>query len=275
MEPADASTTIFFGHLLDVAPDMIRVVQHGDAGLPAALAAAGAVVCVRALFELDEVRAALVAQLPLYYFLDDNFVVLNEQGGAGMRWLRRYSEGNVRSALQRFTGVLVATQPLDTFFAERQLHPRRILFPPVKSVSAIQSAPSPRSRLHIGFFGGAHLNQLLLNSIVPAVERLARQRPVTLITLGVPAIQPSGGMQVVQHPYDLSYERGLATLRAFGVDLLAHPSAAALPNNAYKNPHALLTAHALGAVPIVSDGSAADAVRSATLALLCRDGEQS
>ena len=270
MEPADASTTIFFGHLLAVAPGVIRVVQHGDAGLPAALAAAGAVVCVRALFEVDDVvRAARALRLPLYYFLDDNFVVLHEQDG-NLPWVRRYSAGNVRTALQRFTGVLVATPALDAFFSERQLHPQRVLFPPVGSIKTAD-APAPRPRLHIAFFGGAHLHQLLLTAVLPAVERLARQRPVTLITLGAPAIRPSAGLQVVQHPYDVSYERGVATLRASGVDLLAHPSAADLPNNAYKNPHALITARALGAVPIVSDAAPYSGLRGEGVVQLCQD----
>ena len=276
MEPLDASTTIFFGHLLDVAPEMIRVVRYGDAALPAALAAASAVVCVRALFELDDVvRAARALRLPLYYFLDDNFVVLNEQGEPGMRWVKRYSDANVRTALQRFTGVLVATPALDQFFAERQLHKERVLFPPVKSAAAASAAPAARPRLHIAFFGGAHLHQLLLTTILPAVERLARQRPVTLITLGAPSIRPSGGLQVIQHPYDVSYQRGVATLRASGVDLLAHPSAADLPNNAYKNPHALITAHALGAVPIVSDAPPYAGLRSEGVAALSHDDEES
>jgi hypothetical protein len=272
LEPADASTTIFFGHLHDAAPDVIRVVQHGDAGLPAALAAAGAVVCVRALFELDDVvRAARALRLPLYYFLDDNFVVLNEQGGSDMRWVRRYTADNVRAALRRFTGVLAATPALGEFVADRQLHAQRILFPPVKAAKAVRAAPAPRDRLHIAFFGGAHLHELLLNTIVPAVKRLASQRPVRLITLGAPAIPPSAGLQVEQHPHHVSYERGLATLLASGVDVLVHPSAAHLPNNAYKNPHALITAHALGAVPIVSDAPPYSDLRGQGVARLCSD----
>ncbi len=117
---------------------------------------------------------------------------------------------------------------------------------------------------------------MFLHTIVPAVRRLARERPVTLLAVGVTGpIESSDGLSVVQQPYDESYARGLGRLAAEGVDLLVHPAASGLANNSYKNPHALISAHALGAVPIVSDAPPYDGLRSEEVALLCDDTEDS
>ena len=55
LQPLDAMTTLFFGHLVGQVPEAIQVVRHGDPQLAAALAGASAIVLVRALFELDSV----------------------------------------------------------------------------------------------------------------------------------------------------------------------------------------------------------------------------
>ena len=57
--------------------------------------------------------------------------------------------------------------------------------------------------------------------------------------------------------------------------MLVHTSVAGLANNAYKNPHALISARALGAVPIVSDRPPYDHLRPAGVALLCDDSIES
>ena len=108
------------------------------------------------------------------------------------------------------------------------------------------------------------------------MRRLARDRPVTLVAVGIPGrIEASEGMRIVQLPYDVSYSRGVAALAAEGVDMLVHPVATGLANNAYKNPHALITAHTLSAVALVSNAPPYDGLADAGIALLCHESADS
>lgn len=273
--PDDATTTLFFGHLKPKYPNAMRVVADRDWRIPSLLARASAVVIVRALFEFPALRRAAAAiRVPQYYFLDDNFVVLREHDATQLRFVERYSMPAVRAALRGFAGVLLASPALVDYFVAHGLHHHIRLFPPVTSTASV---PSPHGTgLRVAFFGGRHLHGIFLETIVPAVRRLAQDRPVTLVAVGIPGrIETSQGMRVVQLPYHASYSRGVAALAAEGVDLLVHPVASGLANNAYKNPHALITAHALEAVPVVSDVPPYDGLAEAGVALLCNESEGS
>jgi hypothetical protein len=278
LQPLDAMTTLFFGHLSARSPGRIQIMAPRARGLARALSQAAAVVLVRGLFEFEPVvRCARVLRIPIYYFVDDNFMVLREQGGRGAAFVERYSVDNVRQGLRGFAGVLLASPALIDYFATNSLHARRLLFPPARAdARSIVTAPVKRERLHVAFFGGEHLHAFLLDTIVPAVRRLARVRPVTLIVVGVAQpIEASAGLIVQHETYAESYADGVRRLSAAGVDILVHPVAAGLANNAFKNPHALITAAALGAVPVVSDRSPYDNLRTEGVALLCEDSEES
>lgn len=277
LQPLDASTTLFFGHLARLVPGMIRVVQYGRDDIAGPLGEAAAVVLVRGLFEFSDIaRCARALRIPVYYFLDDNFILLREQGGTGAEFVTRYTVGDVRAALRDYAGVLLATPALMSYFSEHGLHPHLILFPPVMDAERLAPPGAHASGVTVAFFGGRHLHRQLLDIIVPAVRRLARQRPVRLVAVGLPrSIPASEGLSISQPPYTESYARGLRTLAAEGVDVFVHPVAAGLANNAYKNPHALISAHALGAVPVVSKAAPYDALGADGVALMCDDNEES
>lgn len=247
----DAMTTLFFGALESAA---VRVVQHNDPRSASLLAGAAAVIFVRGLFEFEPAQTCVrLLRIPHYYFLDDNFMVLRDEGGAGARFVRRYELGRVRRALRRYDGVWLATRALVRYFSEHRIHGHVVLYPPM-AVSVLPSPPpESRSAKHFAFFGGAHLHPIFLKVVLPAVRALASGLPVTLLTCGISeAIEASPGLTVVPLPYDANYHRALQTLASRGVDVLLHPVAAASQNSHYKNRHALVTANALGAVPIVS-----------------------
>lgn len=276
-QPLDATTTLFFGHLQHLMPDTIRVVRYGTNEVAASIGDAAAVVLVRGLFEFGDVaRCARALGIPLYYFLDDNFIVLRDQGGVGAEFVTRYVIDDVRAALRDFAGVLLATPSLVAYFAEQRVHRHLLLFPPVMDSEARVAPRAERPGVTVAFFGGRHLHGHLLDYIVPALRRLGRQRPVRLLAAGLPGVIPaSEGLIVSQPPYQESYVRGLRALAAQGVDVLVHPVAAGMANNAYKNPHALITALALGAVPVVSNAPPYAALGSDGVALTCEDDEAS
>lgn len=271
-----APTALFFSRLTSMQTDAVRIVQYRRDRTAALLGHACAVVFVRGLFEFgDLVRCAGWLGVPRYYFVDDHLILVREDGGAAARFVADHTETNVAGVLRDFSGVLVSTPALREDFQGRHLHASVRLFPP--AMPPALPAPARQSReIHVAFFGGSHLHAFLLETILPALRQLAQRRPLTLILAGVPGdVAPSDGLTTRLIPYEPSYAIGLERMREFGVDVLVHPVAPGLRNNPFKNPHALITAHALGAVPVVSATPPYDGLDEAGVAVLCADSPDS
>jgi glycosyltransferase involved in cell wall biosynthesis len=272
LDAESAPTVLFFAGLARTQPQTIRIAQYRRDPLWSLLGGASAVVFVRGLFEFgDVVECAGWLGIPRYYFVDDHFILIREQGGAAAAFAQDHSEQNVARMLRGFAGVLVSTAPLRDDFERRRLHPHLMLFPPTALPPATSGRePGPSTR--IAFFGGSHLHGVLHRSIVPAIRQLARRRPVTLTMMGV-GDSPAefDGLDVVSHPYEPSYLAGVRKLANAGVDILVHPVAQGLSSNPYKNPHALITAHLLGATPVVSNATPYASLHDSGVAVLCDD----
>ena len=273
LEPEDASTTLFFGHLAGSMSGALRVARYRQPDLAEQLSGASAIILVRALFEMNPIIwFARICGVPLYYFVDDNFMLLREQTGAWSPYVGRYSIGNVRERLRAFSGVLVSSRILLEYFEEHRLHGRLMLFPPVGWPSPLPRQTGDGAAACLGFFGGSHLHGVLHDYVLPAIRRLAAEQPLRFAVAGVTEpIAPSPGLTVLPQQYDASYSRGLRTLAAAGVDVLVHPSVPGLANNAHKNPHALISAHAIGAVPVVSARPPYDDLSESGIVLQCED----
>ena len=101
----------------------LRVVHYRQPDLAEQLSGASAIILVRALFELDPVIwFARLAGVPLYYFVDDNFMLLREQPGVWSAYVEPYSARNVRERLRAFSGVLVSSPALLEYFEEHRLY---------------------------------------------------------------------------------------------------------------------------------------------------------
>ena len=275
LNPLDVFTTLFFSNGLE-QPHPIRIVQYGRGDLGAALAGASALVVIRGLFEFgDLVEAARALRVPTFYFVDDNFIVLRDHPGPHARFVQQYSADRVRDALPGFAGVLLSSRTLSDYFAEMNLHPRLLLFPPIAASRSAAREPHDDGHLRVAFFGGLHLHEVFLERVLPAIRRLAREQPLSLMTMGMEPIAPSKGLSVSDRPYQPSYAVAVEAMTAAGVNVLLHPVADGLANNRYKNPHALITAHAIGAVPVVSNLAPYDALADDGVALRCENSEES
>jgi len=274
---ADAApTALFFTRLAGLKPGAVRFARYRHDRAAALLGHACAVVFVRGLFEFgDLVRCAGWLGVPRYYFVDDHLILVRQDGGAAAPFVADYTEANVVHMLRDFSGVLVSTPALGDDFRCRRVHANIRLFPPAMPASLPPPARQSRE-LSVAFFGGSHLHTYLLETIVPALRRLAERQPLTLIAAGVPfAVAPSDGLTIRQLPYEPSYAVGLERMRQIGIDVLVHPVAPGLRNNPFKNAHALITAHALGAIPVVSAAPPYAGLDEAGVAVLCSDSPDS
>jgi len=269
-----ATDTLFFEHAAARWPEAIRVVGADGGELAGTLAGASALVVIRSLMELGHViQCAARLGVPRYYFVDDNFMLLRDEGAPYSTWFATYTDAGVRSALQAFDGVLLPTPALVDYFRAHHLHERLIAYPPIAGPAAPLDRGDAEGRpLTLAFFGGAHRRRAFVEVVHPAIARLARERDVRLIVVGVDAAAaPSGGrLQVVHQPYDPSYSGALRSVARQGIDILVHPGSDSV-NNRYKNPHVLINACVFGAVPVFSDCPPYDAFRDGGVAVVCRN----
>ena len=108
----DASTTLFFGHLAGGMRGTLRVAHYRQPDLAKQLSGASAIILVRDLFELDPVIwFARLAGVALYYFVDDNFMLLREQPGMWSRYVEPYTAERERtpSRILWCAGVVAGT----------------------------------------------------------------------------------------------------------------------------------------------------------------------
>lgn len=266
-----ASDALFFEHLADRLPSQVRIARAGHESLAGPLAGASAVILVRSLIELKTVSAcAKRLGVPVYFFLDDNFMLLREGPDPYATWFAAYSDDGVRVALRDFSGVLLATPALVDYFRAHHLHAHLTLFPPVAGRAPGRPARAAGHPLTVAFFGGSHRRDAFVQLVYPAVRRAAEGRDIVLVAVGIDrALAPSEGrLRVVHEPYDPSYADALQQVAGHGVDILVHPGSPSV-NNPYKNPHVLINAWMLGAAPIFSDLPPYDAVAAERVAVVC------
>jgi glycosyltransferase involved in cell wall biosynthesis len=272
----DPFTALFFGGL---PPDILRHVRiraFGVDSLTSSLAGAAAVIVMRrGLFDFGGLSAyAGVLDIPRYYFVDDNFMIVREEPDLYGPDFSEYTDDNVRRALSGFEGVLLGSRPLVEYFAQRSLHPRLVEYPPIAWPILRPRAPgggrAADEPFRIAFFGGDHRRDVLATIVHPAIRRLASRHAVELIVAGVDpaALPPAANMRVVHQPYDVRYGEALRQLARHRIDVLVHPTPPTR-NNPYKNANVLINARAVGAVPVLSDLPPYDTLGSPPPALLC------
>lgn len=254
----DAFTTLFFQNLPADLRRQLRVLEFGHDSLTSSLAGAAAVIVMRhGLFSFGSLSAcAGVLGVPRYYFLDDNLLLLHGEPEVYGPYWSRYTDDNVRRALSGYAGVLLASRPLMGYFAEHRLHDRLVEFPPIAGPILRPREPVPTSGepFRVAFFGGEHRRDLLVSVVLPAVQRLARERPIDFVVAGIDpgALSAAPGLNIAHLPYQVSYEKALVQLAARRIDALVHPTPPSR-NNPYKNANVVINARVIGAVAVLSN----------------------
>lgn len=285
LAPADATVSLFFTNIADRVPLRIEGFAVDDLSRPhhvvravsnviAPLVSANAVIFNRGLFEFGSmVSAAGWLRIPRYYFVDDNFMILQDEPGVyDSRLGSKYSRDRVRQVLSGFEGVLLATPSLVEYFREHRLHPHLELYPPVSRVHTPPLPNRDRAHVRIAFFGGLHRREPFLRYVLPAIARFSEHHRVTLFAAGIDlsAAPVPSTITVTSVPYNPSYPDALRAMAANQIDVLVHPSNIT-DNNTYKNPHFLINARALGATPIFSNAAPYAALAGEELVVLCEN----
>jgi glycosyltransferase involved in cell wall biosynthesis len=245
-------------HLPIVGPDELT---------PALLGRARAVVFVRGLRDFEEALArALAAGVPSYYFCDDNFPLLMEEG---VHLGEDLSAGTLRQKLARFAGVLLSTQALLRYFTLEDIHPRLFYYPPVQRRDRLGPPDDPQRPLRIAFFGGVWRGEAMERLVLPAIERLSKDVALELVWPADGRSRlPETRVPLIPFARDGVYIKALGLLSVLRPHVLVHPSPATR-NNPFKTQHCLINAAAVGAVPVLSSTEPFTDLLASDVALLC------
>jgi glycosyltransferase involved in cell wall biosynthesis len=275
----DACTSLYFDHLPLFYHQRVRIVMPGY-WLPEEMIGATCVIFVRNLPDFAEwIEYARKLQIPHYYFLDDNLMLLGKETRYQSTF-GSFTEEWVREMLQSFSGVLLSTGALTDYFRENKIHGHLFYYPPIaKRVGMgekVKCGPSDEGSLRIAFFGGSHRNEPFKEVVFPAIRQFAQHHRVELFVGGLKenSLQATDRLRITYFSFDISYDRALERFAVCGIDVLVHPNSQT-SNNTYKSLNVLINAMTMDAVPILSNEAPYDRLSGENVALLCSQDEKS
>jgi len=227
----------------------------GDFHFELFLARSDAAILVRNLVDEPARQVARLCRwmdVPLYYLIDDNLIVL----GADDPELAGYTREAVTEALADFAGILCTSASLAEYFESLHVRPpvHEIgpVFDAVKLVKIRRLRGEPGgSALRVGFIGGPFRRRNLEEQIVPALAAVARDAPVTFFSPSPPANAGGPPFPVTTVAFSPHFDDFLTTWGALGLGVVVH-ARGDTANIEYKTGSVLLSALYLGAVPIVA-----------------------
>ncbi|EKS38283.1 glycosyltransferase family 2 protein [Afipia broomeae] len=265
----DASTSLYFDNLPSSVRGRIRIVLSERHLELTELASASCVIVVRH-FDIHEewIDAAKRMRVPLYYFLDDNFVELASV--ESYQSSEDFSLNGLRTKLERFAGVLLSSKELLEYFEANLIHPNLSFFP----VSYARSPKSARFTISNSFdltvasIGGKHRQRGLQECVLPALQRLASDACRIHFVIGgcdpedselLSKIAASENLKLTLIPFNVEWNRAILQLAEHRPDVLIHAPSKTI-NNKYKTLNVALSAYILDCVLIVPNDPPYDLV---------------
>ncbi|SAL72063.1 glycosyltransferase-like protein [Caballeronia peredens] len=258
----DASAVLYFDMLPAPLGRRVRIVPNEPQRFLDSLARASVLIVSRALRAYQPwIDAAKALGIPVYYFLDDNMPLLQQNGEASMTG-EDFGRDVFREDLKRFDGVLLSSQPLLEYFKQHKFHEHLHHFPVACAMGEdertriTRNAHKDPDEIVLVFMGGLARSKVVWELIIPCLERLAKEG--ARIHFVAPGLNTDAdtlsrmpaSLRVTLLPWDPGYPYVVRRFARFKPDfmLLAGNET---PNNPFKTRHPLLTASLLDAVAVL------------------------
>ena len=249
----DASTSLCFDDPTNIAH--VQIIGSGDSRKTEVVQAT-ALIIVREIFDRNNVSWIDVAQkaaVPIYWFIDDNFMVL----AAESKEYSMYRPENLKPFMHVFAGILTSTEAIQQYFYDQKLHDNVLVYPPISTLSLKHRkaaiSPKEKNSFRVLFFGGTHRIEALRKFILPALEELSSLIDIELIVGSEqPGLITSDVVNIHHVSFELDYRLALSRFVNADIDVLVHPSTRTR-NAPYKTLNALINANKIGAALAVSD----------------------
>lgn len=215
---------------------------------------ADAIIIHRNIYKWKEYISMFIsAGIPLYYYIDDNFPVLAESGLEDAALL---ASCITKQGLAQFQGVFLSTHELKEYFQEHELHKNLYVLPPAMPILETECyiKQTENQNVHIAFFGGGFRYSSLKSSVLPALEKVAVEFPITLYLPedAKVALGQSHHFPVHYIPRTKILDRAIHSYAQYNIDIQIH-CGDSMPNNKYKTLNALCNSVMLGAALITSE----------------------
>ncbi|MCO4861557.1 glycosyltransferase [Cupriavidus sp. WGlv3] len=258
----DASTTLCFDMLPQKYAQRVRVISTSGVFGIEEMARATCVIFIRRLRAFQTwIDAAKAMDIPVYYYLDDNFPLLTERNDIKIPG-EDFSSRALRSSLRSFAGVFLTSQELVKYFSDRLIHENLLYFPPAcvnQSTLVGSQKHDPRDdEIVVAFAGGSHRHKGLWDAVVPALQKVAREgMPIHFVTTETDGdvVEDTVGhenFRVTLLPFDPGYAFAIRRYGRYGPHFVVH-APSDTENNRYKTRNVLLTANLLSAVAVLPD----------------------
>lgn len=256
----DATTTLSFARLFIDNDDIIFRFGTINTFHKSELIYADAMICIRNIQALKPyLKVCEEFGIPCYYYIDDNFIELSKDYKKDFILSKLAKEINYNS-LKKFDGIFVSTQALLDYFRDKKLHENLLLMEPIIDIRNIQGFPKNKDNdnFTIAFMGGSIRMKVFQQIVLPALERLATIRHITVF---YPEQKENyierdnqiyKNLELVEIPKSLSLDLTLFRYGAKKPDILIH-CGPDIKNNVYKTENSLINAVQIGAVLVSSN----------------------
>lgn len=249
----DASICLCFERL---TPDIanIRIVTVMSCPIEEITGACCLIVVRHIEFFQEWVEYAKKLNIPVYYFIDDNFIEL----ASSHEGLSLYTKENFKKWLKEYDGVLASTEELGSYFMRNELHDNVLYYPPIIGYMyfSCKQEICPTGEVNVAFIGGEFRVSSLVYTVWPAIIRIAKVKRVNFFCPDYEElrnmISENDNVTINYIPYTTSLDQMLIRYGSHHIHMVVH-AGPVIENNKYKTINALLNASQLGAVLIVPD----------------------
>ena len=201
-------------------------------------------------------------KIPVYYFVDDNFIELAKEHSENIDFIR-VSKATNRTVLRKYNAVIVSTPRLKKYFEDNLLHNNVLLMETFIDTSNVEGYHQNlnEEELRIGFLGGSWRYESFLQYVFPAIKRMAKDtKMVVCMPINYDDTSEkknyedliSDNLFIEFIEKTMSLDVILQRAKKKNIDILVH-CGATYANNEFKSENALLNAVQIGAVLLVSD----------------------
>jgi glycosyltransferase involved in cell wall biosynthesis len=193
--------------------------------------------------------------LPVYYFIDDNFLELSSDNiSKGSHIIEYFASLTTAENLKEFNGIILSSASLMSYYNIHRLHQNLILLKPVINEDSITTPQNDKGHVSLAFLGGSFRVSVLIEFVLPALVKISKLLPIKLFSpdLSIDLNKYENcNFSIITIPRELNLELVLRKYMEKDIDILIHcgPN---IKNNIYKTENSLLNAVSLGAVLVAS-----------------------
>ena len=263
----DATTNVSFFRYAQISDNIIFRFENTFSLIKETVIYADAFIFMRKIRDHQNIiEICEKEKIPYYYYIDDNFIVLNEDiekseinvSKEEQQQIKRFSRETENLKFYNFKKVFCSTETLKNFFIQKEIYSNVEILNPVIDFNNVFKHESTDKNISIAFMGGNFRNKVLKEVILPAIVKLSEEIPITFCypknkNTDIKKIcRENENIKLIEIEKSLSLSRILRKFGKNNIDILIY-CGQEIENNKYKTENSLLNAVQLGSVLLTSN----------------------